>query len=103
MKKFLGILLVGLTLNTISYAGTAAIPIPLNENGKERIKNCTKLLPEGHVYSIDIKVNIDKTNSSQFNNAMHELSISDETLQDIGKNRQEEIKPFIQCMIDDVL
>ncbi len=67
------------------------------------MKKCVKLLPDGHSYSINIKVTADKKSPDQKDIITQELNISDETHREVGEQRQEEVKPFIQCMIDNVL
>ncbi|WP_413735921.1 hypothetical protein ACL2XP_24225 [Sodalis sp. RH21] len=99
MKNLLCILFTTLTINTAAYAG----PIPSGQRGEERMKKCVKLLPDGHSYSINIKVTADRKSPDQKDIITQELNISDETRREVGEQRHEEVKPFIQCMIDNVL
>ncbi len=102
MRKSACILITGLILNPLAYAGSAQeTEGKLKENDNERIKKCTELLPDGHSYTIDIKISVDK--KALANDITKELNITDETLQEVGKDRKEKVKPFIQCMTDNVL
>ncbi|WP_410012469.1 hypothetical protein ACL2XG_13885 [Sodalis sp. RH24] len=103
MKKLLCMLLPIVTLSPLTYAHTTHESVKLRENESERIKSCTRLLPDGHEYLIDIKVAVDKKSPDKQDKITRELNISDETSQPVSQDRQEQVKPFLQCMIDNVL
>lgn len=102
MKKLLCLMLPSVIVSTVAYAGTIQKPLKPVENDKLRIQDCIKLLPEGHDYKINLKIVVDKKVPNNQHDIFKELSISDETTEETDKDRKEAIKPFIQCMVDDV-
>ncbi|WP_213989352.1 hypothetical protein [Sodalis sp. dw_96] len=104
MKQLACILITSLTVATFANANAAHERTEImRQNANTRIEKCAELLPDGHTYTIGIKVIMDKKLHDTKNKVTKELSITDETLQEANNIRKEEVKPFIQCMMDNVL
>ncbi|MDX7999810.1 hypothetical protein FE394_11465 [Xenorhabdus sp. Reich] len=67
------------------------------------MRKCTDLLPAEHKYTISIIGTSDKRSQNSNDQFTGKFEISDETKQPLNKEREKEVKPFIQCVIATVL
>ncbi|PHM64607.1 hypothetical protein Xsto_02882 [Xenorhabdus stockiae] len=108
MKVVSYALLLGLFYIPVSLADTSAKDIDNKIVIKEvvnqgALKKCTHLLPEGHKYTISIIGTSDKTTKDSNEQFTGQFEVSDETKKPLDEKRQEQVKPFIQCVKDTVL
>ncbi|WP_350305199.1 hypothetical protein [Photorhabdus viridis] len=104
--KFLScILLLGLAYIPISFAETPVKDIDqkTHVNKKGALSKCTDLLPKGHSYTISIVGKSDRTTEHANGQFKGKFDVSDETKKPLNEKRSEEVKPFIQCVIDTAL
>ncbi|MEX0446929.1 hypothetical protein [Xenorhabdus sp. SGI246] len=99
---------MGLFYVPISLADTSAKEVGNKIANKESVnpgalKKCTYLLPEGHKYTFSIIVTSDKTTKDSNERFKGKFEVSDETKKPLDEKRQEQLKPFIQCVKDTVL
>ncbi|WP_340607875.1 hypothetical protein [Xenorhabdus bharatensis] len=108
MKVVSYALLLGLFYVPVSLADTSTKDIDNKIVIKEvvnqgALKKCTHLLPEGHKYTISIIGTSDKTTKDSNEQFKGQFEVSDETKKPLDEKRQEQVKPFIQCVKDTVL
>ncbi|WP_340621093.1 hypothetical protein [Xenorhabdus siamensis] len=108
MKIFSYAVLLGLFYAPLSLADTLTKEVGNKIANKESVspgalKKCTYLLPEGHKYTISIIVTSDKTTKDSNEQFKGKFEVSDETKKPLDEKRQEQLKPFIQCVKDTVL
>ncbi|CDH06015.1 hypothetical protein; putative exported protein [Xenorhabdus bovienii str. oregonense] len=108
MKIFSYALLLGLFYIPVSFADTSAKGVDNKMENKQSgnqgaLRKCTHLLPEGHKYTISIIGTSDKTTKEVNKQFKGEFKLSNGSKKPLDKKRNEEIKPFIQCVTETVL